>query len=64
MVDHLIGVARERGYTRVSLETGTMDAFEPARAFYSGLGFVPCGPFGDYEPSWTSAFLTLMLEGA
>jgi putative acetyltransferase len=31
VVDHLIGVARECGYRRVSLETGAGPAFAPAR---------------------------------
>jgi putative acetyltransferase len=62
MLDHLIGVARERGCLRVSLETGSMDAFAPARSLYANAGFRPCGPFGDYRPSRTSTFMTLSLE--
>ena len=31
MVEHLLAVARGRGLRRVSLETGSMDAFVPAR---------------------------------
>ena len=58
MVDHLLGVAAERGARRVSLETGTMEAFAPARSLYADAGFTPCGPFGDYEESPTSAFMT------
>ena len=58
MVDHLLAVAAERGVSRVSLETGTMDAFAPARSLYAEAGFAPCGPFGDYEESSTSAFMT------
>jgi putative acetyltransferase len=54
-------VARERGYLRVSLETGAMAAFAPARSLYAGTGFEPCGPFGDYDPSPNSAFMTLSL---
>jgi putative acetyltransferase len=61
MVDHLVGVARERGFRRVSLETGAMDAFAPARALYAGAGFEPCEPFGDYSPSRNSVFMTLSL---
>ena len=61
MVDHLVGVARQRGYRRVSLETGTMAAFAPARSLYARVGFMPCGPFGDYRPSPNSAFMTLPL---
>ncbi len=61
MVDHLVSVAVARGARRVSLETGTMAAFAPARALYAEAGFVPCGPFGDYRPSPTSAFMTRAL---
>ncbi|UIJ44285.1 GNAT family N-acetyltransferase [Sphingomonas cannabina] len=49
MLEHLIAEARSRGYRRVSLETGTNDAFAPARAMYEAAGFTPSGPFGDYE---------------
>jgi putative acetyltransferase len=62
MVDHLLAVARQRGYQRVSLETGTMDAFTAARALYMSAGFTACGPFGQYELSPTSAFMTLILS--
>ncbi len=61
MVDHLVRVARERGYRQVSLETGTMAAFAPARTLYAGVGFVPCGPFGDYRESPNSCFMRLQL---
>lgn len=61
MLTHLVGVARQRGYRRLSLETGTMDAFAPARALYASAGFVPCGPFGDYHPSPSNTFMTLRL---
>jgi putative acetyltransferase len=62
MVDHLIGVARDRGFRQVSLETGTMAAFAPARALYEEAGFVPCRPFGVYRESPNSAFMTLFLH--
>jgi putative acetyltransferase len=62
MLDHLLAVARERGCRRVSLETGSMDAFAPARSMYATAGFRPCGPFGDYGPSGTSTFMTLALD--
>jgi putative acetyltransferase len=61
MVDHLVAVARDRGYDRVSLETGTMDAFGPARALYAQSGFEACGPFGDYSASPSNAFMTRRL---
>jgi len=62
LVEHVVAVARGRGYERVSLETGTMDAFEPARTLYATAGFAPCGPFGRYAPSPNSTFMTLVLE--
>ena len=62
MVAHLVRVARERGFDRVSLETGSMPAFAPARALYRRAGFVPSGPFGEYRTSPTSAFMTLALD--
>lgn len=48
MLDHLLGVARARGYTRVSLETGRPEPFLPARRLYEANGFRECAPFGDY----------------
>ena len=63
MLAHLIAAARERGYRRVSLETGAMPAFAPARTLYASAGFEPCGPFGDYGPSPNSVFMTLSLAG-
>ena len=64
MVAHLLGVARERGCRRVSLETGSMAAFAPARSLYESVGFISCGPFGGYPPSQHSTFMTLDLDGA
>src|SRR5215213_3758156 len=64
LVDHLLAVARERGYCTVSLETGSGPAFVPARALYASAGFVPCGPFGDYSASPNSAYMTLWLDGS
>jgi putative acetyltransferase len=61
IVDHLIGVARDRGIQRLSLETGSMPAFAPARSLYANAGFAVCGPFGDYRPSRNSTFMTLSL---
>ncbi|MGH8890034.1 MAG: GNAT family N-acetyltransferase [Acidothermaceae bacterium] len=61
MLDHLLAVASERGYRRVSLETGSMQAFAPARSLYASAGFVECGPFADYGPSDYSTFMTIAL---
>jgi len=61
MLAHLIGVARARGCTRISLETGTPTAFAPARALYASAGFVTCEPFGEYWHSRASVCMTLAL---
>jgi putative acetyltransferase len=61
MLEHLIAVARERGYQRVSLETGSMAAFAPARSLYARAGFEVCEPFGDYRASPNSTYMTLAL---
>jgi hypothetical protein len=41
--------------------TGTTAAFAPARMLYRSAGFVPCGPFGGYQPSADNTFMTLEL---
>lgn len=59
---HIIGVATARGYERLSLETGSFDAFLPARKLYESFGFTYCGPFGDYREDPYSSFMTLELK--
>ena len=61
MVDHLIAVARERGFRRVSLETGRGPVFAPARALYAGAGFEHCEPFGDYRRTDNNFYMTMYL---
>lgn len=58
MLDHIIEEARRRGYGRLSLETGSMEAFEPARRLYANFGFTYCGPFADYVEDPYSVFMT------
>ncbi len=62
IVEHLTAVARDRGFHRVSLETGSMAAFAPAQSLYASAGFEPCEPFGDYGPSPNSVCMTLPLD--
>src|SRR5713101_2597703 len=59
LVDHLLAVAASRNYQRVSLETGTMDAFAPARSLYAKVGFTPCQPFGEYTENLYSVCMTI-----
>jgi putative acetyltransferase len=61
ILGHLIKEARRRGYRRLSLETGSMPAFEPARALYARFGFRACGPFTGYVEDPNSVFLTMEL---
>jgi putative acetyltransferase len=62
LVSHILGEARARGYRRLSLETGSGPAFEPAHALYRQFGFTECGSFGDYpEDDPFSRFMTRVL---
>jgi putative acetyltransferase len=61
LLSHLVMVARERGYTRLSLETGSGVSFEAALALYRRHGFVEGGAFGDYVKSPFNQFLHLVL---
>lgn len=62
MLQHLLTVARARGYTRVSLETGRTDAFAPAVALYRKYGFNECAGFGDYIVDEFSQCMTLEID--
>ncbi len=61
ILGHILDEARGRTYERLSLETGSMDAFAPARALYAGFGFALCGPFAPYRKDPYSVFMTLGL---
>ena len=61
LLAHVLADARSRGVGRVSLETGSMEFFEPARTFYARAGFTPCPPFGSYVDDPLSTFMTLEL---
>jgi putative acetyltransferase len=58
---HIIDSAKSRSYERLSLETGAMEAFQPAQKLYASVGFTYCGPFGDYIADPHSVFMTLRL---
>lgn len=57
----LLAEAHRRGYSRVSLETGTGEAFRPARSLYESAGFRPSAPFGDYANTEYNLCMTLVL---
>lgn len=61
LLGHIIAEARLRGYTRLSLETGTAELHAPAIALYRRSGFVACGAFADYRPSPHNQFMRLEL---
>ncbi len=61
LLKHIIEAARSRGYARLSLETGSMEEFVPARAMYARFGFEECGPFGAYRADPNSVFMMLEL---
>ena len=58
MLRHILTEAEKRGLERLSLETGSMAAFEPARRLYENFGFDYCDPFADYKPDPNSVFMT------
>ena len=62
MLEHLLAQAHARGYRRLSLETGSAEAFAPARRLYERHGFEYCGPFGDYAEDPWSRFMSLRLD--
>jgi putative acetyltransferase len=61
---HIIAEARQRGYTRLSLETGSGPAFEPALKLYRKYGFTEGGAFDGYEKSPFNQFLHLELASS
>jgi putative acetyltransferase len=62
MLRHIIAIARARGMSCLSLETGSWEYFRPARAFYQSHGFVECPPFAEYVLDPNSVFMSLDLR--
>ena len=58
LMQHIFMVAKQGHYQTISLETGSMDFFQPARQLYKKYGFEYCGPFGDYQLDANSKFMT------
>lgn len=57
ILDEIVRTAHRRGYSRLLLETGTGQAFEPAHALYRRNGFEWSGPFGDYTATDFNVFM-------
>ena len=62
LLEHILSVARQRGYQRLSLETGTPEVFIPAQRLYQSAGFTPCPPFPPYREDPYSLYMTLALS--
>ena len=61
LLQHIITEASKRGFRRLSLETGSMSFFEPARRLYAKFGFEYCAPFADYKEDPNSVFMMKLL---
>ncbi|MEL4341347.1 GNAT family N-acetyltransferase [Shewanella xiamenensis] len=61
ILQHLINDAKAAGVQRLSLETGSMTFFQPARSLYAKFGFELCSPFADYVLDPNSLFMTKKL---
>lgn len=61
LLQHMLSEARKRGYHRLSLETGSMPFFGPARKLYARFGFKYCAPFSSYKEDPNSVFMTIEL---
>jgi putative acetyltransferase len=61
LLQHILNEARLQGYRRISLETGSMPFFEPARNLYAKYGFENCAPFSTYREDPNSVFMTKKL---
>lgn len=62
ILDEITRTARERGYARLVLETGTGALFDAAHAFYQRNGFAWTGPFGDYVATDFNVFMAKVLK--
>ncbi len=58
LLQHILEEAKQRHYIKLSLETGSMQYFEPARKLYERFGFKGCAPFADYKEDLNSIFMT------
>lgn len=57
LLQHILNEAKLRGYRRISLETGSMPFFQPARNLYEKYGFKNCAPFATYKEDPNSIFM-------
>ena len=62
LLKHLLNVAKSRGYSKISLETGSHPFFKPACKLYENFGFNYCPPFANYELDPHSLFMSLTID--
>jgi len=62
LLSHIISEATLRGYRKLSLETGSMAFFNPARKLYEKFGFKHCSPFANYKEDPNSVFMSMELK--
>ncbi|MCB1755099.1 MAG: GNAT family N-acetyltransferase [Gammaproteobacteria bacterium] len=61
LLEYVLKVAIERGYGKLSLETGSGEYFKPARNLYGKFGFHYCEPFAEYRDDPESKFMSRVL---
>ncbi|MFD7748790.1 GNAT family N-acetyltransferase [Streptomyces sp. NPDC059698] len=61
LLSHILAEAERDGIEKISLETGASGYFNPARNLYKKFGFIPCGPFAEYETDPNNIFMTRFL---
>jgi putative acetyltransferase len=61
LLQHILNESKQRGYRCISLETGSMPFFEPARNLYTKYGFEYCDPFSTYREDPNSVFMNMKL---
>jgi putative acetyltransferase len=61
MVMHIEDFAISQGIKRLSLETGTNEAFRPARELYKSLGYIESEAFGEYVLSDDNMCMTKLI---
>lgn len=61
LLHHMLRESQRRSYQKLSLETGSMAYFGPARRLYASFGFEKCAPFADYKEDPNSVFMTKTL---
>ena len=62
VLNQIVETTRQRGYSLLSLETGTHPAFLAAQQLYRSAGFQESGPFANYKEDPHSLFMALRLS--